>query len=528
MDLSYVTPRIVALAGPAPPGAPPSTPPRDSLADVAAFFEARHGGHYAVFNVAAEPERAYDAALFGGDVRCFSIEEHEAPPLALLVAFCDAASAFLAQDERNVVAVHCRAGTGRTGVLVSALLLHSGAAESAADALQAFAAARTLDGRAVTLPSQRRYVEYYAALRAAGGPLPPVPMQQRCMEVRVKLPSNTAPPTLRLWQRGAGGALEPLAGCSGIRQSRAGADVVYALPAAGFSLEGDVRLTLEERGASGTSVLCYAWLHTSCLPRGGRVAFTRADVDKPKASLPEDFSLRVRFAAAPPPAAPAPPLLPSPETSLRMLAAARARPTAARPAAPPPVAAAPSPLSARLSASAAAASQSLASPSVPAASSAPAAERTAGLETLVQRLQCELEDMRAEAAEEAKARRALDRCACPDGQPPVAPTLRAPDPELLRSRSEMQRMRLSLAATPPSSPAFAGAAATPPPATPVTPPLPSAAQVAAALSAAAEHIRMLNAALAQEQATNAELRAQLARDAAPQADTSPRTKGAPA
>lgn len=38
--------------------------------------------------------------------------------------FCEDAAAFLAAAPDNVVVVHCKAGKGRTGMLICALLLH--------------------------------------------------------------------------------------------------------------------------------------------------------------------------------------------------------------------------------------------------------------------------------------------------------------------------------------------------------------------------------------------------------------------
>lgn len=56
----------------------------------------------------------------------------------------------------------CKAGKGRTGTVIAALLVYNQICTSAADALSLFAQRRTYNARGVTIPSQMRYVEYFA------------------------------------------------------------------------------------------------------------------------------------------------------------------------------------------------------------------------------------------------------------------------------------------------------------------------------------------------------------------------------
>ena len=64
-----------------------------------------------------------------------------------------------------MVVVHCKAGKGRTGLCCAALLLFLGSAHTWSAALAQFAIMRTSNCVGVTIASQRRWVQYFDALK---------------------------------------------------------------------------------------------------------------------------------------------------------------------------------------------------------------------------------------------------------------------------------------------------------------------------------------------------------------------------
>jgi len=287
LDLSYVLPRLIAMGWPSR-GLEAAF--RNPMAEVQRFFEEHHQHHYKVYNICCE--RDYDPTAYFPLVEHFPMKDHNACPLDMFASVCESIERYLSEHPSNVVAVHCKAGKGRTGMVVAAFMLHAGLCTTAEAALKGFAEKRTWDGQGVTIPSQIRYVEYYAELlrrRQVEDIVRPTAYRLQRMRLVTAAPTRLSgdfQPYFKLkgW-RGEGEGLREVKVYDYRWQVPDVAGYACTLPYVDLDcsgdvvrVEGDVKIVLYDAAGGSHKRLCHIWMNSSFL-LDGTMRFSKSRVD---------------------------------------------------------------------------------------------------------------------------------------------------------------------------------------------------------------------------------------------------------
>ncbi|XP_063807990.1 phosphatidylinositol 3,4,5-trisphosphate 3-phosphatase TPTE2-like isoform X2 [Pseudophryne corroboree] len=185
LDLTYVTDRIIAMSF---PSSGQQSFYRNPIGDVVRFLDSKHKDHYKVYNLCSE--KGYDPKSFHYRVERVFIDDHNVPTLADMLKFTASVRSWMAQDPKNVIAIHCKGGKGRTGTMICTCLVDSDQFESAKESLDYFGERRTDTSvstkfQGVETPSQSRYVGYYEIVKNKYNLQLPPEKQLRVRSIRI-------------------------------------------------------------------------------------------------------------------------------------------------------------------------------------------------------------------------------------------------------------------------------------------------------------------------------------------------------
>uniref|UniRef100_A0AAV1TCC0 Phosphatidylinositol-3,4,5-trisphosphate 3-phosphatase n=1 Tax=Peronospora matthiolae TaxID=2874970 RepID=A0AAV1TCC0_9STRA len=159
LNFSYITEHIVAMGFPHMNRETTRTLLSDNPIDlVAMYLNGSHQGQYMIWNLS---EETYDNSYFDNQVLEFKFPGHPAPPLGLAFKICSSIESWLEADAKNVAVVHCLTGKGRTGTVIACYLAWVGLFSNALESLEYVAKQRQTSVEKLTIPSQRRYIQYF-------------------------------------------------------------------------------------------------------------------------------------------------------------------------------------------------------------------------------------------------------------------------------------------------------------------------------------------------------------------------------
>mmetsp|Transcript_3255 Transcript_3255/g.5982 ORF Transcript_3255/g.5982 Transcript_3255/m.5982 type:complete len:831 (-) Transcript_3255:218-2710(-) len=195
-EVVYITDRIVTLSHPYMQSTSDGdiTPDR-KLAAVGHLLQKRHGGKYMVWNLS---EVEYDASVLDDQVLVYKFPGSPSPPLGLLLKLLMAMESWLKADERNVAVIHCLTGRGRTSTVLAAFLCWTGEAgfTDVNSALEYIAQCKRISVQSLTIPSQVRYVSYFANMLDGVRPSqPPLMLKRIIMNSAPTFGKRPAPPS---------------------------------------------------------------------------------------------------------------------------------------------------------------------------------------------------------------------------------------------------------------------------------------------------------------------------------------------
>ena len=163
--MSYITEKVIAMGF---PSTGMQTLYRNYLSDIIKFFKTKHNDIVKVYNLCIEKDRIYNKNIFPhSKVGLFPATDHNPSPIKLILEFCIDICLYLIKNPKGIAAVHCKAGKGRTGVMICSYLVFSGLCKNCEQAFRYYGRMRTKNNTGVTIASQRRYIRYFETVLKA-------------------------------------------------------------------------------------------------------------------------------------------------------------------------------------------------------------------------------------------------------------------------------------------------------------------------------------------------------------------------
>ena len=164
LDMAYITERVIGMGF---PSTGCESFYRNSLTDLKSYLD-RYHHEYKIYNLCIEKKKIYQKSIWQGKkVGLFPFNDHAPCPIKLILDFCVDICLYLTENPTAVACIHCKAGKGRTGVMIVCYLIFSGLCETSDEALEHYAYMRTLNKKGVTIASQIRYIKYFETFLSA-------------------------------------------------------------------------------------------------------------------------------------------------------------------------------------------------------------------------------------------------------------------------------------------------------------------------------------------------------------------------
>lgn len=98
---------------------------RNNRNDVIGFFRHFHSEHHKIYNLCISKSCQYPPTAFQNYSNEYCSHDHQPLLFEDSIKICRDIDEYLRKDPANVIAVHCKAGKGRTGQIICCYLLFS-------------------------------------------------------------------------------------------------------------------------------------------------------------------------------------------------------------------------------------------------------------------------------------------------------------------------------------------------------------------------------------------------------------------